>query len=91
MSTLPATSIFKRATGWGIAFSILLIVLGVLAIALPLIAAIAVTSVVAWLMIFGGLMHLSVAFSSRGQARSSGSCWFRLLTSSPAATWFFIP
>ena len=66
MSTLPVTTVFKRATGWGIAFSILLIVLGVLAIALPLIAAIAITSVVAWLMIFGGLTHLSVAFSSRG-------------------------
>ncbi len=66
MSTLPVTTVFKRATGWGIAFSILLIVLGVLAIALPLIAAIAITSVVAWLMIFGGLAHLSVAFSSRG-------------------------
>lgn len=66
MSTSPATTVFKRATGWGIAFSILLIVLGVLAIALPLLAAIAITSVVAWLMIFGGITHLSVAFSSRG-------------------------
>lgn len=66
MSTLPVTTAFKRATGWGIAFSILLIVLGVLAIALPWIAAIAITSVVAWLMIFGGFTHLSVAFSSRG-------------------------
>lgn len=76
MSTLPAT-IFKRATGWGIAFSILLIVLGVLAIALPLIAAIAVTSVVAWLMIIGGVAHLSVAFSSRG----AGSFFWELLVS----------
>jgi uncharacterized membrane protein HdeD (DUF308 family) len=66
MSTLPVATVFKRTTGWGIAFSILLIVLGVLAIALPWIAAIAITSVVAWLMIFGGLTHLSVAFSSRG-------------------------
>jgi uncharacterized membrane protein HdeD (DUF308 family) len=76
MSTLPVT-IFKRATGWGIAFSILLIVLGMLAIALPLIAAIAVTSVVAWLMIFGGLTHLSVAFSARG----AGSFFWELLVS----------
>ena len=76
MSTSPVT-IFKRATGWGIFFSILLIVLGVLAIALPLIAAIAVTTVVAWLMIFGGLTHLSVAFSSRG----AGSFFWELLVS----------
>jgi uncharacterized membrane protein HdeD (DUF308 family) len=76
MSTSPAT-IFKRTTGWGIAFSILLIVLGLVAIALPLIAAIAVTSVVAWLMIFGGLAHLSVAFSSRG----AGSVFWELLVS----------
>jgi len=68
MSTLPVTTIFKRATGWGIFWSILLIVLGVLAIALPWIAAIAITTVVAWLMILGGIMHLSVAFSSRGRA-----------------------
>jgi uncharacterized membrane protein HdeD (DUF308 family) len=65
MSTSPAT-VFKRAAGWGIALAVLLIVLGVLAIALPWMAAIAITSVVAWLMIFGGLAHLSVAFSSRG-------------------------
>jgi uncharacterized membrane protein HdeD (DUF308 family) len=65
MSTLPET-ILKRTTRWGIAFSLLLVVLGMLAIAVPLLAAIAVTSVVAWLMIFGGLTHLSVAFSSHG-------------------------
>ncbi len=76
MSTLPVT-IFKRATGWGVFFSILLIVLGVLAIALPLMAAVAVTTAVAWLMIFGGLMHLSVAFSSRG----AGSFFWELLVS----------
>jgi uncharacterized membrane protein HdeD (DUF308 family) len=77
MSTLPATTIFKRTTGWGIAFSVLLMVLGVLAIALPFMAAIAVTSVVAWLMIFGGLAHLSVAFSARG----AGSFFWELLVS----------
>ncbi len=76
MSTLPVT-IFKRATGWGIALSILLIVLGMLAIALPLIAAIAVTSVIAWLLIFGGLAHLSVAFSARG----AGPLFWELLVS----------
>jgi uncharacterized membrane protein HdeD (DUF308 family) len=76
MSTPPVT-IFKRATGWSIFFSILLIVLGVLAIALPLIAAIAVTSVIAWLMIFAGVMHLSVGFSARG----AGSFFWELLVS----------
>lgn len=68
VNNLPAM-IFKRATGRSIAFSIILIILGLAAVALPLLAAIAVTSVVAWLIIFGGIMHLSVAFSSRG-ARS---------------------
>jgi uncharacterized membrane protein HdeD (DUF308 family) len=76
MNTAPAT-IFKQATGWGIAFSILLIVLGALAIALPLIAAIAVTSVIAWLMIFAGVAHLSVGFSARG----AGSFFWELLVS----------
>ena len=76
MSTLPAT-IFKRATGWAIFFAILLIVLGILAITLPFIAAIAFTTVVAWLLIVGGLTHLSVALSSH----RAGSSFWELLVS----------
>src|ERR1700750_2187732 len=61
-----AESVIKKASGWAISWSILLIVLGIIAICLPLVAAIAVTTLVAWLLIFGGVFHLVVAFSTRG-------------------------
>jgi uncharacterized membrane protein HdeD (DUF308 family) len=63
---MDAAAVVKRSSGWAIALSILLIVLGVLAIAIPAVAAIAVTTLVAWLLIFGGIFHFVMAFSTKG-------------------------
>lgn len=41
-----------------------LICLGMLAVAAPLFAAVAVTSLIAWLIIFAGVVHIVVAFHS---------------------------
>jgi uncharacterized membrane protein HdeD (DUF308 family) len=56
----------KRATGWGIGVSILLIILGIVAIALPFVAGLAVSAIVGWMLIFGGVVHLAAAFHVRG-------------------------
>jgi len=53
----------------------LLIVLGVLAIGSPLVAAVAVNVVIAWLIVVAGAIHLMLAF----QAHSAGSVVWRLL------------
>lgn len=65
MSTSPL-GLINKTSGWGIAIAVLMIVLGILAIAWPFMAAIAVTRLVGWLLIFGGITHIVAAFQTRG-------------------------
>ena len=53
-----------RATSWSIVLSVLMLATGVLAIFVPMIAGIAVTALVGWLLLFSGALHL--AFAWRG-------------------------
>jgi uncharacterized membrane protein HdeD (DUF308 family) len=46
--------------------SVLMIVTGALAIALPMVAGFAVTGIVGWLLIFSGILHLALALSGGG-------------------------
>lgn len=65
-SGLPRRGIARTSVGWSIGFSILLIVLGIIALAAPLIAGVLVETVIAWLLIFGGVGHLFLAWHVRG-------------------------
>jgi uncharacterized membrane protein HdeD (DUF308 family) len=56
---------------WGV----LLIVTGMLAIGAPFFAAVAVTALIAWLIVFAGIVHLAIAFHSHG----AGSVIWKLL------------
>jgi uncharacterized membrane protein HdeD (DUF308 family) len=56
---------------WGVS----LIILGMLAVGSPFIAAVAVNVVIAWLILFAGVVHLTVAFHTR----EAGSLIWRLL------------
>lgn len=58
--------IAKESVGWTIAFSIFLIVVGLVALAVPFIAGVVVESVIGWLLIFGGIGHLVLAWHVRG-------------------------
>jgi len=53
----------------------LLIVLGIMAIGAPFLAAVAVTAVIAWLIIVAGLVHIVLAFHAHG----AGSAIWRVL------------
>ena len=64
--TTSVVGLTKRATGWAIAVSVLLIVLGIMAIALPFVAGLAVSAIVGWMLVFGGVTHLAAAFHVRG-------------------------
>lgn len=65
-----------RATTWSIVLSVLMIAAGVLAIAAPAVAGIAITALVGWLLVFSGLLH--IAFAWRG-GRAGAVVWEILL------------
>ncbi len=66
----------KRFTGLFIGSSVLMVVVGVLAIALPLAAGIGVSVFVSWLIFLTGFAHLVYAFAARGVG---GFLWRLLL------------
>jgi uncharacterized membrane protein HdeD (DUF308 family) len=65
----------KKASGWAIAWAILIILAGIIALSLPLISGIGVTIVVGWLLVISGVFHLIEAFHAKG----AGSFFWRLL------------
>ena len=71
MSATSAGTFVKKAVGWSIGLSVLMIVAGILAIASPLAAGIAVNLVVAWLLVFSGCAHLVFAWYTRRRRRLS--------------------
>ena len=52
----------RQASTTSIVLGVLLIVLGMLALASPFLAAVAVTAVVAWMIVLAGIVHLAIAF-----------------------------
>lgn len=56
----------SHPTGWSIALGILLIVLGVLAVATPLAAGVAASFVFGWVILFGSAAHFTYAWLERG-------------------------
>lgn len=69
------TSPLKKASGWGIAFAILIILAGIFAIALPFASGIAITILIGWLLVVSGVFHIADAFHAKG----AGSFIWRLL------------
>jgi uncharacterized membrane protein HdeD (DUF308 family) len=69
------SDIVRQASTLSILWGVLLICLGVLGVGSPLVAAIAVNVVIAWLIVLAGVVHLIVAFHSR----EAGSVIWRLL------------
>ena len=65
----------RHASTWSIVWGVLLVVLGVLAVGSPFVAAVAVNAVLAWLIVVAGVVHVILAF----QAHRAGSLLWRLL------------
>ena len=72
----PVTTAVRSATTWSMVLSVLMIIAGVMAIGVPMIAGVTVTALVAWLLIFSGLLHF--AFTWRGD-RARAVLWEILL------------
>lgn len=76
MSTASAATFVKKSVGWSIGLSVLMILAGILAIASPLAAGIAVNVFVAWLLVFSGCIHLVFAWY---RPSAGGFLWELLL------------
>jgi len=72
MNGTSPRGILKEAIGWSTALSILMILAGILAIGMPLVAGIAVNVLVAWLLLFSALMHFVFAWHTRS---TGGIIW----------------
>ena len=66
MSTSSTTGIIRQATGASIGWGIAMILLGFLALCLPLAAGIGVSIAVGWIVVFGGILYGASAFAARG-------------------------
>ena len=81
------TTDLHRATTWSIVLSVLMIIAGILAIASPYYAGLAITVVVGWLLLFSAVLHLVYAF--RG-GRATAVIWEILLAIVYALIGFYI-
>jgi uncharacterized membrane protein HdeD (DUF308 family) len=75
MAQNTPVAMVKHASTLSMLWGLLLIVFGVLAVGLPLLAAVAVSALVAWLIVLAGIVHLMVAF----RVHSAGSVIWKLL------------
>jgi uncharacterized membrane protein HdeD (DUF308 family) len=73
-STTPAL-VGRHGSTLSILWGVLLVVFGFIAIGAPFLAAVAVSAVVAWLIVLAGIVHVAVAFHSHG----AGSVIWKLL------------
>lgn len=69
------TGIVRKASTLSTLWGVGLIILGMLAVASPFLAAVAVNGLIAWLIVLAGVVHLTVAFHTR----EAGSLIWRLL------------
>jgi len=76
METNPLTADLHKETTWSIVLSVLIMIAGFLAIALPYVAGIAFTLIVGWMLIFSGVLHIVYAFRSE---RAAGEVIWQVL------------
>jgi len=75
MQVFSPSEIVRQASTWSIVWGVTLIVLGMLAVGSPFLAAVAVTAAIAWLIVLAGVVHTIIAFHSH----RAGSLIWRLL------------
>jgi uncharacterized membrane protein HdeD (DUF308 family) len=75
MAQNTPVAMVRKASTASVLWGVLLIVFGMVAVGLPLYAAVAVNALVAWLIVLAGVVHLMVAFRAHG----AGSRIWKLL------------
>ncbi|MGA2019477.1 MAG: DUF308 domain-containing protein [Candidatus Sulfotelmatobacter sp.] len=66
MAQITPMETVRKASTVSVLWGVLLIVFGMVAIGLPLLAAVAVSALVAWLIVLAGVVHLMLAFRAHG-------------------------
>ncbi len=75
MTESTTTKALSKASGWAIAWAILIIIAGIIAITTPFISGIGITILIGWLLVVSGFFHVVESF----QARGAGSFIWRLI------------
>jgi uncharacterized membrane protein HdeD (DUF308 family) len=75
MAQNTPVAMVRKASTVSVLWGVLLIVFGMVAVGLPLYAAVAVNALVAWLIVLAGVVHLMLAFRAHG----AGSRIWKLL------------
>lgn len=75
MAQQSPSDFLRQASTWSTVWGVLLIILGALALASPLMAAVAVNVVISWLIVVAGVVHIIIAF----HLHRAGSVIWRLL------------
>jgi uncharacterized membrane protein HdeD (DUF308 family) len=75
MAIQNSVEVTRQSSTGSILWGLLLIVAGMLAIGSPLLAALAVNGLIAWLIVISGVIHIALAFRSHG----AGSVTWKLL------------
>jgi len=65
-SPTPLNTTLKKASGWAIAYAILIILAGFASLMLPFASGIAIAILVGWLLVFSGVFHAADAFHAKG-------------------------
>jgi uncharacterized membrane protein HdeD (DUF308 family) len=66
MAQNTPVELVRHASTLSILWGVLLIVFGIVAVGMPLLAAVAVSALVAWLIVLAGVVHLMLAFRVHG-------------------------
>jgi len=75
MTQNTPSDIVRHASTLSIVWGVLLIIFGMVAVASPFLAAVAVNVVIAWLIVLAGVVHLMLAFRAHG----AGSMIWKML------------
>jgi uncharacterized membrane protein HdeD (DUF308 family) len=75
MADNTAGEMVRHASTASVLWGVLLIVFGMVAVGLPFLAAVAISALVAWLIVLAGAVHLMLAFRAHG----AGSMIWKLL------------
>ena len=75
MNGQSTSGVFKEAAGMSIGWSIVMIVLGFVAVLMPFATGIGVSIFVGWIMVFSGFAYMAYAFAAQG----AGSFLWRMI------------
>jgi uncharacterized membrane protein HdeD (DUF308 family) len=72
--TERGANLFKEATGMSIGWAVVMILLGFMALFMPLATGIGISILISWIIVLCGFAHLAHAFAARAPGHFYGEC-----------------